>query len=165
MIIGSHIPRVDVFITCCCGEDLIILNDIIGAACVLGYPIEKFRKFVLDDGGCSQVQNAVSFARAEYPNLYYASRKKPKIPDYKAGILNYGLCYSQAIGDPADLVAGIDADVIVDLSWLRATIPHLLKDPNVGLIGPPQVIGCRRYLFTCGLRSFSSMTTYQRMTS
>lgn len=135
---GDNVPCIDVFITCC-GERLDIIQDTIGAACALDYPVTRFRVFVLDDGASAPLRDTVSTMQSRHPNLHYTTRIKPKVPDYKAGNLNHGLLHSQAIGDPAEFVAGLDADVLPDPAWLRATIPHLLGDPNLAMAGPPQV--------------------------
>jgi cellulose synthase/poly-beta-1,6-N-acetylglucosamine synthase-like glycosyltransferase len=75
----------------------------------------------------------------DFPNLHYTSRKKPAILDYKAGNLNNGLSYTKQLGDPAELAAGLDADVIVNPDWLRAAVSHLLKNPKMALVGLAQV--------------------------
>lgn len=36
-------------------------------------------------------------------------------------------------------MAALDADMIPDPKWLRALIPHLLKDENLALAQPTQV--------------------------
>ena len=138
-IIGNDVPCVDVFVTYC-GEDIDVIQDTIRATCALDYPTAMVRVFVLDDGASTTLRNTIFSMQQEHPNLRYTSRKKPESPDYEAGNLNHRLFYSQAIGNLAEFVAGLDADVIVDSSWLRATIPHLLRDPKLGIVGPPQVI-------------------------
>lgn len=142
-VIGNNVPAVDVFITCC-GEDIEVIKDTVRATCALDYPTEKFRVFVLDDGASTTLECTIFSMQRNNANLYYTARKKPKVPDFKAGNLNHGILHSQTGGNPAEFVAGLDADVIADPSWLRATIPHLLRDPNLGMIGPPQVVSHRR---------------------
>ncbi|KFZ19475.1 hypothetical protein V502_03636 [Pseudogymnoascus sp. VKM F-4520 (FW-2644)] len=137
-ILRDDVPRIDVFITCC-GEELGIIQDTANAVCALDYPVSKFRVFVLDDGASAALRDTVFSMQSEHPNIHYTTRIKPKVPDYKAGNLNHGLLYSQAIGDPAEFVAGLDADVIADPAWLRSTIPHLLQDPKLAMVGPPQL--------------------------
>ena len=55
-------------------------------------------------------------------------------PGFKAGALNFAL--SQTAAD-AEVVAVIDADYIVDPSWLRTLVPNF-DDPGVGLVQAPQ---------------------------
>lgn len=137
-IIGDDVPRVDVFITCC-GEDVDIIQDATRATYALDHPTVMLRVFVLGGGASTTLRNIISSMQLVHSNLHYTTRKKPEIPDYKVGNLNHVLLYSRAVGNSAESVAGLDTDVIVDSSWLRATVPHLLRDPKLAMIGPPKV--------------------------
>jgi exo-beta-1,3-glucanase (GH17 family)/cellulose synthase/poly-beta-1,6-N-acetylglucosamine synthase-like glycosyltransferase len=53
---------------------------------------------------------------------------------FKAGALNIGLQHTAA---DAEVIAVIDADYVVERSWLRDLMPHF-ADPRVGLIQAPQ---------------------------
>ncbi|KAL8787260.1 MAG: hypothetical protein Q9213_002308 [Squamulea squamosa] len=72
-------------------------------------------------------------------NLHYTARVKGKEHHFKAGNLNHGLKYVQSLpGGPAEYVAALDADMIPDPQWLRALLPHMLRNPNLALAQPPQ---------------------------
>jgi cellulose synthase/poly-beta-1,6-N-acetylglucosamine synthase-like glycosyltransferase len=163
-LVTDDVPSVDVFITCC-KEEVDLIIDTVRASCELDYPNDRFRVVVLDDGGCLELQHAVTQFQATYPNLFYRCREKiPGKPHhFKAGNLNYGLeevCEME--GGASQYMAALDADMIPERHWLRAVLPHLLIDPKVALACPPQV------LFTSTKRSnyannpLSSSTMFQR---
>lgn len=132
-------PAVDVFITCC-GEDTGLILDTVRAACALNYPPHLIRVFVLDDGASAELSRAVNALRQSVGNLYHTARKKSPVKDYKAGNLNHGLELTKTLPGPAaDIVAGLDADMIPEPEWLRRTIPHLMENRKMGLVNPPQV--------------------------
>ncbi|TKA63188.1 hypothetical protein B0A55_10204 [Friedmanniomyces simplex] len=93
---GDDVPTVDVLITSC-GEDIDVILDTVLAACSTDCPVDRFRIFLCDDGRSEEVCNRISAPREKYPNVYYVSRPKPEIPDYKAGNLNNGLHHSRAL--------------------------------------------------------------------
>lgn len=138
------VPTVDVFITCCGEDDDLVLNTA-RAACAQGYPPDRFRVIVLDDGQSTWLSRAVAALHQErYPNLYYRSREKiPGKPHhFKAGNLNYGLEETMKLPGPdevGEFVAALDADMIPEPDWLRAMMPHMILDDHLALACPPQV--------------------------
>lgn len=74
--------------------------------------------------------------------MYYHARDKvPGIPHhYKAGNLQSGIDLALGLpGGPAEYLATLDADMIPDREWLRALLPHLIRNEKLSLIAPPQV--------------------------
>jgi cellulose synthase/poly-beta-1,6-N-acetylglucosamine synthase-like glycosyltransferase len=137
-LLGDDVPHVDVFITCC-REDVNIILDTVRATLAMDYPNSRFNVIVLDDGGSSDLENAIKSLSA-FSNLYYTTREKKSF-NFKAGNLNYGMDFSASIrekGQAAEFIAGIDADMLPDVSFLRALLPHLLQDHKVALVNPPQ---------------------------
>lgn len=131
-------PAVDIFITCC-GEDTGLILDTVRAACALNYPPHLIRVFILDDGASAELSHTVDALRQSVGNLYYTARKKSPVKDYKAGNLNHGLEFTKTLPSPAaDIVAGLDADMIPEPEWLRRTIPHLMENRKMGLVNAPQ---------------------------
>ena len=64
------------------------------------------------------------------------------MPDhhFKAGNLNYAHGYVEGLpGGPAPFIAALDADMIPSPEWLRALLPHIIKDEKLALVQPPQV--------------------------
>lgn len=137
----SHLaPTVDVFITYC-GESLDQLLDTVRAACVLEYPREKFRVFVLDDSCSSDTERAVQELAAIHPNLQYISRGVMVDTHSKAANLNHGLHLTKnfgADGKASELIAGLDIDMIPDPAWLKVLVPHVTQDNRVGMAFIPQ---------------------------
>ncbi|KAK3619724.1 hypothetical protein LTR22_025880 [Elasticomyces elasticus] len=93
---GDDVPTVDVLVTCC-GEDIDVILDTVRAACASDYPQDRFRVFACDDGRSEEVFRSIAALQATYPNVFYASRPKPEVPDFKSGNLNNGIRYSRAL--------------------------------------------------------------------
>ncbi len=139
---GTIVPSVDVVITCCGEEDDLVL-DTAKAACDIDYPTDKFRVIVCDDGKSEYLRMATERAASrQFPNMHYRSRPKyPGVPQhFKAGNLNYALEETKKMpGGPATFFAALDADMIPEKLWLRALLPHLLRDKKCSMSCPPQV--------------------------
>ncbi len=58
----------------------------------------------------------------------------PSWPGYKAGALNWGRDH---LADDVEIIGIVDADYVVDSTFLRATIPHF-SDPAVAFVQTPQ---------------------------
>ncbi|KAH7024381.1 nucleotide-diphospho-sugar transferase [Microdochium trichocladiopsis] len=137
---GDAVPTVDVLFTAC-GEVVPMMMNTIRAACNIDYPRDRYRIIVCDDAADPVFRDAVQVLTAEYPHLYYQARTKAAgMPHhFKAGNLQSGIDYAVDLpGGPAEFLATLDADMIPDPEWLRALLPHLLRDPELALISPPQ---------------------------
>ncbi|KAH6662095.1 nucleotide-diphospho-sugar transferase [Halenospora varia] len=138
---GEDVPTVDVFITCC-GEDVDIVLDTTRAACAVDYPQERFRVVILDDGKDAELEKACNNLSIEYPNLFYHARIKIKgVPHhFKAGNLTGGTDFVTKLdGGEGEYIAALDADMIPEPDWLRAIIAHMVIDPKMALVCPPQL--------------------------
>lgn len=136
---GNSAPSVDVIITCC-GEQIDILIDTIRATCVLDYPPGRFRVIVSDDANDAELSKFVESISVRYTNVTYTARQIGKPHGYKAGNLNHALTLVEKLpGGPGEYVASLDSDMIPQPDWLRALIPHLVLDPKVAMVSPPQV--------------------------
>lgn len=137
-LLGEHnLPSVDVLIPTC-GEPLDVVKDTVRAALALDYPLHRFRVIVTDDGRDPELRDWVAGKNCRY--LHYTSRPKKGCSGYKAGNLNHAIKFSETLsGGPGEYVAGLDADMIPEKRWLRAVLPHLILDPQVGVACPPQV--------------------------
>ena len=131
--------RVDLFITCA-GEDLDTVLNTVEAACALDYPTHCLRVIVLDDAGSKELSQKIEDLKQLRDNVHYTAREKTLDHHFKAGNLNYGYKFVETLpGGPAPFIAALDADMIPDPKWLRALMPHLLKDESLALAQPPQV--------------------------
>jgi cellulose synthase/poly-beta-1,6-N-acetylglucosamine synthase-like glycosyltransferase len=140
-LVGNDVPTVDIFITCC-GEDVDLVLDTTRATCEIDYPQDRFRVIILDDANCTDLRQAIGHLEEVYPNLVYRCRPKfPGVPHhFKAGNLNYGIQEVLSMpGGASQYVAALDADMIPEPHWLRAVMPHLVRDPKMALACPPQV--------------------------
>ncbi|CAG8195437.1 unnamed protein product [Penicillium olsonii] len=155
---GPHLPTVDVLITCC-GESVEIILDTVRAACSLDYPSSQFRVRLLDDGASTELRDEIAKLSTTWSHLTYHSRGKQSNQSFaKAGNLNYAL-FSLQTEDPPEFCTVVDADSILMPHFLRATLPHLLKDPQAALVTTRQYFDnlprgdplsqSRGYFYTC----------------
>lgn len=138
---GDDVPTVDVFITCG-GEDVDVVLDTTRAACAVDYPEDRFSVVVLDDGKDAALEKACSNLSEQFPNLYYHARIKIKgVPHhFKAGKLTGGTdLLTKLESGEGEYIAALDADMIPEPDWLRAIISHMVRDPKMALVCPPQV--------------------------
>jgi len=137
---GEAVPTVDVLFTTC-GEVVPMIINTVRGACNIDYPRDRYRIIICDDDADPNLAEAVQPLIAEYPNLVYQARVKVDgVPHhYKAGNLQSGIDYAVHLaGGPAEYLATLDADMIPHPEWLRAILPHLLRDPELALVSPPQ---------------------------
>ncbi|KAF7527915.1 hypothetical protein PCG10_001848 [Penicillium crustosum] len=155
---NENLPRVDVLVTCC-GEPVEIILDTVRAACALDYPASRFRVRLLDDGGSIELRNAIMKLNTKWTHLSYHTRGKQSGKSFaKAGNLNYAL-FSLQTEDPPEFCTVVDADSILMPEFLRATLPHLLEDPEAALLTTRQYFynlprgdplsQSRAYFYTC----------------
>lgn len=134
-------PRVDVFITCA-GEKVPVILDTVRAAAGVDWLRDRLRIVVLDDKNSEEVRRQVKLLALDNTSIHYTAREKiAGVPHhFKAGNLIHGLRFVEDLSEgKADYVAALDADMIVEPQWLRALLPHLINDPAMALICPPQV--------------------------
>lgn len=135
-LIGDFVPAVDVAIVCC-KEGIDVIRDTIIAALHTDYPEEKLRLIVSDDGADADLEAMVKAMQKRFPSkkLYYVARKKTPETSHKAGNLNFVFDFVKTLpGGPADFFSGLDADMIVEKRWLRASLAHLVNDPQMGYV-------------------------------
>lgn len=136
-ILGTNVPSVDILIPVC-REKLDIVQDTIRAALNIDYPENRFRVVVTDDGMSAELRFWVNRLAAQFPNLHYTARNVKG--GFKAGNLNHAYQFLGTLsGGRGEFVAGLDTDMIPERKWLRAMIPHLIKNPNLGVVCPTQV--------------------------
>jgi hypothetical protein len=137
---GEAVPTVDVLFTTC-GEVVPMIINTVRGACNIDYPRDRYRIIICDDDADPNLAEALQPLIAEYPNLVYQARVKIEgVPHhYKAGNLQSGIDYAVTLpGGPAEYLATLDADMIPHPEWLRAILPHLLREPELALVSPPQ---------------------------
>jgi cellulose synthase/poly-beta-1,6-N-acetylglucosamine synthase-like glycosyltransferase len=138
---GDAVPAVDVMLTTC-GEVVPMILDTALAACNIDYPTNRYRIIICDDDNDTALAEALQPMLAEYPQLFYQAREKIEgVPHhYKAGNLQFGIDFAAALeGGAGEFLATLDSDMIPHPEWLRALLPHLLRDEMLGLVSPPQV--------------------------
>lgn len=137
------LPTVDVFIPTY-NEDADLLAKTIAACMSMDYPQDKFKVWLLDDGGSVQKRNAakVSDAHAaaerhdELQKLatdlgaIYLTRERNE--HAKAGNLNNGMAQSDG-----ELIAVFDADHAPARDFLLETVGYFKDDPKLFLVQTP----------------------------
>ena len=137
-------PSVDVLVTCC-GESVDVIVNTVAAAASQDYPQQQLRVFLLDDGHDQGLRQAIKKLNTKLedrkkPQVVYLSREKEAGAKsfFKAGNLRYGIDESDRLGG-SQYLAGLDADMIPRVDWLRGMVPHLILDDKLALACPPQV--------------------------
>jgi len=133
---NEECPTVDVFIPCC-KEPTDVPIESVKAALALDYPQDRFKVFVLDDGADDELRAFCQALQVETAagKLEYIRRIKVKgVPNhFKCGNMNNGLKHSNA-----EYVVMMDADMILQSSFLRRTLPHIVDAPDVAFVQVPQ---------------------------
>ena len=138
-LVGPNVPTVDVIMTVC-REPIDVVRDTVRATLNIDYPTDRYRVIVSDDGSSAELKDWILWLQTSHPNLCYTARSKQGPAGYKAGNLNHALEYANTLpGSCAGIVAGLDIDMIPEARWLRHIVPHLLRDPSIGVICPAQV--------------------------
>lgn len=125
----------------------------------MDYPKSHFRVLVLDDGKSKLLESTISELQVQWPHLSYNSRGRQSGQVFaKSGNLNYALTDLQREFQP-EFCAVLDADSIPTREFLRATLPHLLLDPEAALVSTRQYFDnlpiedplsqSRGYFYTC----------------
>lgn len=149
---GEAVPAVDVMLTTC-GEVVPMILDTVLAACNIDYPTNRYRIIICDDDNDTLLAEALQPMLAEYPQLFYQAREKIEgvHHHYKAGNLQSGIDFAAALeGGAGEFLATLDSDMVPHPEWLRALLPHLLRDDKLGLVSPPQACFSPFPLFTQG---------------
>lgn len=137
-LVGDKVPTVDVLIPCC-GENVDVILDTVRAACSLDYPKKRYRVILLDDGNSMHLKHQVGILQKAYWNLFYTSREVNVVTHSKAFNLNHGLCFVETLKTgSSEYVAVLDVDMIPMSHFLRALLPHLLKEPGLAMATSPQ---------------------------
>ncbi|KAJ3416266.1 hypothetical protein HDV05_002556 [Chytridiales sp. JEL 0842] len=160
------LPIVDVLITTC-GEPLEVVKKTVRGCVGMNYPRRKLRVWVLDDAGRGELERWVESGELfegekesgvgkvkksgervlktlSMPQVFYRSRIKDgeELKDFKAGNLNYALRQIQLLTlmghSPPSYIAQFDTDMTPHPNFLRRLLPHLLLNPNVGIVSVPQ---------------------------
>ncbi|KAK2056642.1 nucleotide-diphospho-sugar transferase [Colletotrichum caudatum] len=135
-LLGDNVPSVDVIVTVC-NEKIDIVKDTVRAALGVEYPDTRFRVIVADDGRSKLLEDWVHHLSIEHPNLYYTARSR--YGGWKAGNLNEAVKFARLLpGGAAELVAGLDADMIPETRWLRCLTAHMVRDRKIGVVCPAQ---------------------------
>ncbi len=137
------LPSVDVFIPTY-NEDPTVLRPTVIAATQMQYPPNRFKVWILDDGGTEQKLNDPDPAKAQAAKKRarelramaeefgagYLSR--PRNERAKAGNINNALKYTNA-----DLVLILDCDHIPTRDFLINAVPFFLEDDKLFLLQTP----------------------------
>ncbi|KAK3986374.1 cellulose synthase 2 [Cladorrhinum sp. PSN332] len=138
-LLGNNVPSVDIIIPVC-NEKLDIIQDTVRGALNIDYPRHRFRIIVTDDGANGKLEAWILQLAATIPNLYYTARVKVGTAGYKAGNINHAVAFSETLpGGSAELIAGLDADMIPERHWLRAVTAHIVRDSKMGMVCPTQL--------------------------
>lgn len=140
---ASEWPTVDVFIPSY-NEEPELLETTLAAARAMDYPADRFRVFLLDDGGTDQKIDQADPAAAATARERRAAltrlcerlgceyRTRPRNERAKAGNVNH--TFQSTNGE---LVLILDADHVPTVDFLRNTVGFFQKDPCLFLVQTP----------------------------
>ena len=111
--------------------------DTVRAACDLDYPADRYRVLIADDAANPDLEMQIAALATKTPVtlLYYARQTKGGM---KAGNMNSALNYLHSLGG-AEYCTFCDVDMVFEPEFLRATLPLLVSDDEVGVAVVPQV--------------------------
>lgn len=136
-------PTVDIFVPSY-NEDVGLLATTLAAAVAIDYPRDRFKVWLLDDGGTDQKceQHDLAAAREAQTrrqtltelcsqlDVNYLTR--PRNEHAKAGNLNHALGHSSG-----ELIVVFDADHAPARSFLRETLGYFNENPRIFLVQTP----------------------------
>jgi len=107
-----------------------VATRLIDAVAKLDYPQDKLLIQVLDDSTDKTVQIVERYlTKLEKQGYHVQHIRRPQRTGYKAGALAYGMAHVQN-----EFIAIFDADFIPPTDFLKKTIPHLVDNPNIGVV-------------------------------
>lgn len=111
-------------------NELHVAERLVEAVCRLNYPLDRLEIQILDDSTDSTTKMLANLTRRKRRlgiNIHHIHRANRQ--GFKAGALKEGL--ATATGE---FIAIFDADFVPEPEFLAETIPHLLADPQLGLV-------------------------------
>ncbi|MFD2031829.1 glycosyltransferase [Ancylobacter dichloromethanicus] len=136
-------PTVDIFVPSY-NEDVGLLATTLAAAVAIDYPRDRFKVWLLDDGGTDQKceQHDLAAAREAQTRRQTLSElcsqlgvnylTRPRNEHAKAGNLNHALGHSSG-----ELIVVFDADHAPARSFLRETLGYFNENPRIFLVQTP----------------------------
>jgi cellulose synthase/poly-beta-1,6-N-acetylglucosamine synthase-like glycosyltransferase len=111
-------------------NELYVVGRLIDASCAMAYPKDKLEIQVLDDS-TDQTVDVVRECVHQYSLLGFDIKqiRRADRTGFKAGALREGLATARG-----EYIAIFDADFVPRPDFLLKTIPHLVKDPNLGMV-------------------------------
>jgi cellulose synthase/poly-beta-1,6-N-acetylglucosamine synthase-like glycosyltransferase len=107
-----------------------VATRLIDAVAKLDYPRDKLWIQVLDDSTDSTTQIVERYlAKLEEQGINVQHIRRPNRTGYKAGALAYGMTKIKN-----EFIAIFDADFIPPADFLKQTIPHLVHNPQIGVV-------------------------------
>lgn len=107
-----------------------VASRLLKAVANLEYPREKLWIQVLDDSTDGTVQIVARHLQKLTQQGYQVQHvRRPQRQGYKAGALAFGMSQIQS-----DYIAIFDADFIPPSDFLQQTIPHLVDNPQIGVV-------------------------------
>jgi cellulose synthase/poly-beta-1,6-N-acetylglucosamine synthase-like glycosyltransferase len=111
-------------------NELHVVERVMDYVSALDYPADKLHIQILDDSTDETLQ--LSLTRAALyreRGVDIAVLQRPKRDGFKAGALNWGMSHTQS-----EFIAIFDADFCPPPDFLLKTIPHLVENPEIGMV-------------------------------
>jgi cellulose synthase/poly-beta-1,6-N-acetylglucosamine synthase-like glycosyltransferase len=107
-----------------------VVIRLLNSMAALDYPRDRLMVQLLDDSNDETTEIAAAqIARLQEDGLAIDHIRRADRSGFKAGALAYGLTVTDA-----EYVLVLDADFVPPRDFLRKTIPHLVANPNIGMV-------------------------------
>ncbi len=107
-----------------------VVIRLLNSMAALDYPRDRLTVQLLDDSNDETTEIAAAhIARLQEDGLAIEHVRRADRSGFKAGALAYGLTITDA-----EYVLVLDADFVPPRDFLRKTIPHLVANPNIGMV-------------------------------
>jgi len=107
-----------------------VVIRLLNSMAALDYPRDRLTVQLLDDSNDETTEIAAAqIARLQADGLAIDHIRRADRSGFKAGALAYGLTITDA-----EYVLVLDADFVPPRDFLRKTIPHLVANPNIGMV-------------------------------
>lgn len=158
----ENLPIVDLCILAGGYSDAIVM-DTVAAALSLDYPSSRYRILVIDNGDSRDLQRRVEMFRQSRPmNLtFHKVAWDPtdrRSAHARGNAIKFALNQRNGRG-PGPFVAILDGDMIPELSFLRALVPHIINDPFVGMVTCPAAVYNLPQPLSQAVSTFVNVTT------
>ncbi|KAG0140732.1 hypothetical protein CROQUDRAFT_664821 [Cronartium quercuum f. sp. fusiforme G11] len=132
----TDLPVVDILIITSGYSDDIVM-DTVAATLALDYPPSRYRVMVIDNSQSSSLKHRIELFRKRPMNLSYHRVSYDHYIKHRChptGFAVYFALQQRSPRSPSPYIAILDGDMIPEVGFLRALVPHITQDASIGLV-------------------------------